>query len=99
MIFILIIIVFPFFLSGQNATIDSLKSAFKNAKHDTTKCNVLEYLISLEEENEPWLAYNIELKKIAEKNILAQKVISITSYNQLNKNIENKSIINKKMKI
>ena len=37
--------------------------------------------------------------KIAEKNILAQKVISITSYNQLNKNIENKSIINKKMKI
>ena len=67
--FILIIIVFPFFLSVQNATIDSLKSAFKNAKHDTTKCNVLEYLISLEEENEPWLAYNIELKKIAEKNI------------------------------
>ena len=65
----LIILYFPFVLSAQNKTVDSLKLVFKNAKHDTTKCNALEYLISLEEENEPWLAYNIELKKIAEKNV------------------------------
>ncbi len=66
---LLIILLFPFVLSAQDKTVDSLKLVFKNAKHDTTKCNALEYLISLEEENEPWLAYNIELKKIAEKNI------------------------------
>ena len=64
-----IILLFPLLLSAQDKTVDSLKQVFKNAKHDTTKCNALEYLISLEQENEPWLAYNIELKKIAEKNI------------------------------
>ncbi|MES2762061.1 MAG: tetratricopeptide repeat protein [Bacteroidota bacterium] len=56
-------------LSAQDRTVDSLKLAFKNAKHDTVKCEILEYLIDLEQENDPWLTYNIELLKIAEKNI------------------------------
>ncbi len=67
--FLLILLLFPFLLSAKDITVDSLKLAFKNARHDTTRCNILEQLIDLEEENEPWLAYNIELKKIAENNI------------------------------
>ena len=34
---LLFIFVFPFFLSAQDRTIDSLKLALKNAKHDTTR--------------------------------------------------------------
>lgn len=67
--FLLMIWLFPFFLFGQNGTVDSLKLAFKTAKHDSTKCDILEQLIDLEKENDPWLAYNVELKKIAEKHV------------------------------
>lgn len=67
--FLVIILLFPFLLSGQDSTIDSLKIALKKAKQDSSKCDILEQLIDLEEENEPWLAYNLELKKIASKHV------------------------------
>ena len=63
------IFLFPSLLLAQSKTIDSLKLVFKTAKHDTTKCEMLERLIDLEEENDPWLAYNVDLLKLAEKNI------------------------------
>ncbi len=63
------ILLFPLLTVAQNPTVDSLLLALKNAKHDTTKCEILEQLIDLEQENDPWLAYNIELKTIAEKHI------------------------------
>ena len=46
---------------------DSLKLALKNAKHDTTRCNVLENLVRklTGEESDK---YNEQLKTIAEKN-------------------------------
>ena len=66
---LLILLLFPCWLVAQDKTADSLQQAYKSAKHDTTKCEILERLIDLEKENDPWLAYNIELKKITEKHI------------------------------
>jgi tetratricopeptide (TPR) repeat protein len=48
---------------------DSLKFALKNARHDTTRCNVLNALIEAESDDNIWPKYNDELKTIAEKNI------------------------------
>jgi tetratricopeptide (TPR) repeat protein len=66
---IFIVFLFPFFLSGQDRTIDSLKLALKNAKHDTTRCNILNAMVDAEANDEIWSKYNAQLKTIVEKNI------------------------------
>ncbi len=48
---------------------DSLKLELKNAKHDSTKCNVLNYLLELESNEAIWPKYNDEIKRIAENNL------------------------------
>jgi tetratricopeptide (TPR) repeat protein len=57
-----------FIFSQDDKTIDSLKLALKNAKHDTTRCNILNELIENANEEE-WPAYNEQLLKLAEKNV------------------------------
>jgi len=54
---------------AQDKTTDSLKLALKNAKHDTTRCNILNALIELENDNKVWSVYNDQLLKLAEKGI------------------------------
>ena len=56
--------------------IDSLKIVLKNAKHDTTRCNILATLSRDENDPKIWQIYNNELKAISEK---ALKNISVTS--------------------
>lgn len=51
---------------GQDRTIDSLKLALKNAKHDTTRCNVLNQLAELSQDET--LIYTEQLLKLAQKN-------------------------------
>ena len=48
--------------------IDSLKLALKNAKHDTTRCNILNELAETASDDE-WPVFNEQLKVLAEKNI------------------------------
>ena len=50
-------------------TKDSLKIELKNAKHDSTKCNVLNYLVEVEADEAIWPKYNDEIKRIAESNL------------------------------
>ena len=63
------------FLYAQNAnnalskTMDSLKLEVKQAKHDSSKCNALNYLVELESDETIWPKYNDEIKRIAEKNL------------------------------
>ena len=63
------------FIYAQNTsselkhTIDSLKLELKNAKHDSTKCNVLNYLVEVEYDESIWPKYNEEVKRIAEANL------------------------------
>src|ERR1700741_4040614 len=52
----------------QNKTIDSLKVVLKNAKHDTTRCIILNELIEEESDDKIWPKYNDELIRIAEEN-------------------------------
>ena len=47
---------------------DSLKLALKNAKHDTTRCNILRGLTEIAPDGE-WEKYNEQLKALAEQNI------------------------------
>ncbi|MBK8367194.1 MAG: tetratricopeptide repeat protein [Bacteroidetes bacterium] len=63
---LLIIFLFPFFLSAQDRTIDSLKLALKNATHDTTRCNILNELAETASDEE-WPMFNKQLLKLAEK--------------------------------
>jgi tetratricopeptide (TPR) repeat protein len=51
---------------GQNT--DSLKLALKNAKHDTTRCNIL-WVLAKTASDEELPAFNEQLKVLAEKNI------------------------------
>lgn len=69
-----ILFIFPFFLTGQN--IDSLKLALKNAKHDTTRCSILNAMIEAEADDNIWPKYNNQLLKLCENKI---KLISKTS--------------------
>jgi len=50
---------------GQDKTIDSLKLALKNAKHDTTRCAILNQLVEIESDD-VWPVYNEQLLKLAE---------------------------------
>lgn len=52
---------------SQNPVIDSLKQAFSEAKHDTTRCNILNQMIEVETEDNIWTLYNDQLLKLAEK--------------------------------
>jgi tetratricopeptide (TPR) repeat protein len=48
---------------------DSLRSALKSAKNDTTRCNILSVMIEAESNDSIWPIYNEEVKKLAEKNL------------------------------
>ena len=54
-------------LNAQDLLIDSLKQALKTAKHDTTRCNILNELIESENEDKVWSVYNDQLLKLAER--------------------------------
>jgi len=64
--FFLYTILFCSDLAFAQAQIDSLKLALKNAKHDTTRCNILNELIEIASDEE-WPGYNEQLLKLAEK--------------------------------
>ncbi|HXB38906.1 MAG TPA: tetratricopeptide repeat protein [Bacteroidia bacterium] len=63
---ILLFIFITGFAFAQN--IDSLKLALKNAKQDTTRCNILGVLSETAPDGE-WEAFNDQLKNLAEQNI------------------------------
>jgi serine phosphatase RsbU (regulator of sigma subunit)/tetratricopeptide (TPR) repeat protein len=54
---------------AQTKEIDSLKTALKNATHDSTRCNILNVLIENEEDDKIWPLYNKQVKEIAESNL------------------------------
>ncbi len=54
---------------GQNRIIDSLKSALKNAKHDTIRCAILNEMIGEEENDSIWPVYNDQLLKIVNQHL------------------------------
>jgi len=62
-----IAIIFCLKITAQNNTIDSLKLALKNAKHDTTRCNILNAMIESESDDAIWPIYNEQLRILAEK--------------------------------
>ncbi len=49
-----------------------LKLALKNAKHDTTRCNILNAMVEAEGDDNVWPKYNEQLKVLSEKNIAAK---------------------------
>ena len=69
---LLFILLFPCLLSAQDPYIDSLKMELKQAKHDTTRCNILNLLTENASEEE-WPAFNEQLLKLAEKSSLNTK--------------------------
>ena len=56
---------------SQNKTIDSLKLALKNAKHDSVRCEILNLLAETASDDE-WPKFNTQLLKLAETK-LAEK--------------------------
>lgn len=52
---------------SQNSEIDSLKQLFANAKHDTTRCSLLNKMIEVEPEESIWSLYNDQLLRLAIK--------------------------------
>ncbi|MBC7861491.1 MAG: tetratricopeptide repeat protein, partial [Bacteroidia bacterium] len=66
---LLLLFLFPLLLSAQDQTTDSLKLVLKNAKHDTTRCAILNILIESESDDAIWPLYNAELRTIVEKNL------------------------------
>lgn len=72
-----ILSIFLFFFIGKignSQNLDSLKSALKYAKHDTTRCNILNEMIDAESDDKIWPNYNEQVKSICEKNL---KIISV----------------------
>ena len=65
--FLLFILLFPFVLLAQDPFIDSLKVELKNAKHDTSRCNIFN-LLSENASEEEWPKYNEQLLNLAEKS-------------------------------
>ena len=64
------ILLFPFLLSAQDKTVDSLKQAFQNAKHDTTRCTILIAMIEAEGDEMVWPQYNEQLLTLAENGVV-----------------------------
>lgn len=54
---------------SQLSIVDSLKQVLKNAKHDTTRCNILHQIIENETDDAIWPAFNDEMMRISEKNL------------------------------
>ncbi len=52
----------------NNRAKDLLRTAIKNAKHDTIRCRLLSALIEIEYDEKIWPAYNEELFELAKKN-------------------------------
>ncbi len=71
--FIIFIFIFPISVLAQNSFIDSLKVELKNAKHDTTRCSILN-LLSENASEEEWPEYNEQLLKLAEKSVTKANV-------------------------
>lgn len=71
-----IILFFPLLLSGQDRTIDSLKLALKNAKHDTTRCRIISALIDAQSDEKQIESYNNQLMQLAQRNSTSSKVPS-----------------------
>src|ERR1700752_4903887 len=67
--YLYICLVFSCFLWAQQSNTDSLKLTLKNAKHDTTRCNILNELIEEESDDKVWPEYNEQLKNIAKSNL------------------------------
>ncbi len=65
---ILLICVICVQLKAQDKTLDSLKLALKNAKHDTLKCYILNALIENGSE-EDWSIYNNQIELVCEKQL------------------------------
>lgn len=55
---------------AQDPVIDSLKIEFKNAKYDTTRCNILNAMVEAENDDKIWPTFNEQLLKLAEKNTI-----------------------------
>ena len=55
--------------SQETKIIDSLKQALKSSKHDTTRCSILNELITAEYDEKVWPKYNQQLLDISLKNI------------------------------
>jgi tetratricopeptide (TPR) repeat protein len=53
---------------------DSLKLELKNAKHDTTRCNILNTMVEAEYDDKVWPIYNEQLRILAKKNIKTNKI-------------------------
>jgi hypothetical protein len=74
------------FTYGQNTsgepgrTIDSLKLALKNAKHDTVCCNILNELVEAEGDVALWPVYNEQLQKLAEKCVLTAPTSALKKF-------------------
>lgn len=62
-------VAFFFSAAAQSKVMDSLKLALKSAKHDTTRCNILNAIIEEEQDDNVWPTYNEELRKIAEHGV------------------------------
>ena len=54
--------------SAQQNAIDSLTTLFQNAKHDTTRCAILNSIIEAEPDDNIWPGFNEQLLKISTKN-------------------------------
>ena len=77
---LLIGLIFCSGLSAQDKTTDSLKQALKTAKHDTTRCNILNELIEAESDDKIWPIYNEQLLKLAEKGAASSSTPTTTFY-------------------
>ena len=64
---LIILFLSPFFLVAQDRIVDSLKLKLKMAKHDTTRCNILNALTETADDKE-WPLFNDQLLKLAKKN-------------------------------
>jgi tetratricopeptide (TPR) repeat protein len=69
---------FQHLLICQNRTVDSLKNAFKNAKHDTDRCRILSKLVEDADEEE-WPVFNGQLKKLAEEKLKVKQTDSASN--------------------
>lgn len=56
-------------LHAQTPQLDSLKLLLKNAKNDTTRCNILNAMIEAENDETVWAKYNDQLINISESNL------------------------------
>ncbi len=65
-------------MSAQNT--DSLKLALKNARHDTTRCNILYELIEAESDDKVWPVYNEQLMELAKKNAFTAPTGSLQKF-------------------